>query len=169
MKMKSIHPLHPLAVQLPIGLWVASFIFDLLYLQNHSPNLAASYYYCILVGLISSLIALPTGLAEYLAIPLGTRAKRVAAMHFALNLVVIALYVIGFFARRGENQTVPQVVLPGSILLSVASLMLLSVSAYLGGILIYDLGVGLRSPSEAGPKTAIRPKNKNDSPPSRAA
>ncbi len=136
------HPLHPMLVHLPIGLWVASFIFDLLYLQNQSANFASSSYYCILIGLIGALIAAPTGLSEYAEIPPHTRAKRVAAMHFALNLVVIALYLIGFFARRDAIQGVPETILPGAILLSAFSLLLLSYSAYLGGLLVYDYGIG---------------------------
>ena len=159
-------------VHLPIGLWVASFIFDLLYLQNHSANFASSSYYCILIGLIAALIAAPTGLAEYVEIPAQTRAKRVAAMHFALNLVVIAFYLIGFFARRDPIHGVPDTVLPGAILLSAFSLVLLSFSGYLGGLLVYDYGIGLK-PNErerlqerTTPSTGVE---KDQEPPSEAA
>jgi uncharacterized membrane protein len=138
------HPLHPILVHLPVGLWTASFIFDIAYLFGANASLAAAAYYCMLVGLIAACLAIPTGLAEYIEIPQRTTAKRLAVGHLLLNLVVTALYVINLFARHAMFGAVPIAVSRGQLILSFFSLLILGVSGYLGGLLVYEHGVGFR-------------------------
>src|SRR3954467_11346738 len=93
------HPLHPLIIHLPVGLWITSLIFDIAYLATSSANFAIVSYYCMLVGLISVLLAAPTGFAEYLTIPARTRPKQIATTHMLMNISISVLYLINLLVR----------------------------------------------------------------------
>ena len=93
------HPLHPLLVHLPIGLWIASLIFDIIHKVNGNANLAITSFYCLLFGLIGAVVAAPAGLADYLDIPSDTMPKRIATTHFMMNGGIIVLVVINLFLR----------------------------------------------------------------------
>ena len=58
----------------------------------------------------------------------------------ALNLVVVALFVVGFFLRRGELDD-PSGTPVGLLVLSIVALVLLGASGWLGGKLTYRYGV----------------------------
>ena len=49
----SSHPIHPMLVAFPIGLFVTGFVFDLIALAVSQPRLWAAGWYCIIGGLIS--------------------------------------------------------------------------------------------------------------------
>src|SRR6185295_7083760 len=93
------HPLHPLLVHLPIGLWVMSLIFDFIYMGNGSPAIALASFYVIGVGIAVAALAAVTGLAEFIDIPRNTLAYRIGLTHMGLNVLVVVLYVINFFLR----------------------------------------------------------------------
>jgi uncharacterized membrane protein len=139
------HPLHPIAVHLPVGLWITSLFCDILFMMEGTPVFAAVSYYCILFGLVGVVLAAPTGLADYLETPEGTEPRRIATAHLSLNLFVTLLFIIDFFARHGLESGVPSGVTRGEILLSTVAVALLAVSGYLGGILVYEHGIGHRA------------------------
>ncbi len=137
------HPLHPMLVHLPVGLWVASLIFDALYLVNGNSFFAVVSYYSILIGIVGALVAAPAGFAEYVDIPKNSPAKQMATVHFSLNILAIALYASNFFARSvslfgAETVSGPQ------FLLTLVGITVLGIAGYFGGLLVYRYGVGLR-------------------------
>jgi uncharacterized membrane protein len=143
------HPLHPLLVHLPVGLWVASVVFDIAFMANHNPTVAAASFYCICIGLIGAFLALPTGFAEYLNIASKSTPKRLATAHMILNLAITGLFVINALSRYNINRGVPSLITGGQLTLSLLSILLLGVSGYLGGLLVFEFGIGYR-PSERG-------------------
>ncbi|MCM2277745.1 MAG: DUF2231 domain-containing protein [Oligoflexia bacterium] len=138
------HPLHPLLVHIPVGLWVASFVSDIVYMANGSPNFAILSYFCILFGLIGAAIAVPAGMADYLSIPAETHPKRIATTHLMLNVIVTVLFLINFLSRRGLEEGVPGMITRGQFILTLFSIVLLGISGYLGGLLVYDHGIGFK-------------------------
>ncbi len=52
------------------------------------------------------------------------------------------LYVLNLFTRRGSGGITPVSVQTGEIVLSGISVLLLSFSGYLGGLLAYQYGIG---------------------------
>jgi uncharacterized membrane protein len=141
------HPLHPILVHLPIGMWVGSVIFDITYIAKHQPTLAGASFFCILIGIAGALLAAPTGLAEYLGIPSNTVPKRLATSHMVLNLATVGLFSINLISRFTMNHGVPTAVTGGQFILSLISIVILGVSGYLGGLLVFEYGIGFR-PSE---------------------
>jgi len=141
------HPLHPIFVHVPIGLWMASLIFDIVNLIGGHPNFAVASYYCIALGILGVLLAAPTGLAEYIEIPSNTRPKRIAIWHLVLNISITAFYITNFFIRRSLEDGPPRLVTIPTFLMSSISIVLLGISGYLGGLLVYEFGIGFRPES----------------------
>jgi uncharacterized membrane protein len=136
------HPLHPIAVTLPVGAFVSSLVFDVLTLTRaHGlPYLVDGAYWLIGVGLVGALLAAVFGLMDLRVIPRRTRAFRTAVMHLALNALVVSLFLVGFLWRAGDHLELEKTRW-GQLALSSVAVSLLVVSAWLGGTLVYRFGV----------------------------
>ena len=97
------HPVHQMLIVFPLGLLATSVIFDVLNIALTLPGLAAAGYYLIWSGVIGGLIAALFGLLDWLAIPTGTRAKRVGVLHGLGNVVVVALFAVSWLLRAGAE------------------------------------------------------------------
>src|SRR3954454_620563 len=96
------HPFHPILVTIPIGCWVGSLIFDIATRAGDgSRALTEASYWLIGIGILGALLAAVFGLMDLLRIPRGTRALRTGLTHMALNLTVVALFIVNFFWRHG--------------------------------------------------------------------
>jgi uncharacterized membrane protein len=137
------HPSHPALVAVPIGAWVASFVFDIGSHITRDPQfLAEGSRWLIGIGVLGALAAATLGFLDLLALPGGTRVFRTALLHMTVNLVATTLYVVGFVIRVGD-QLGP--VGWGPLLLSAAALVALGVGGFLGGELAYRYGVRVAS------------------------
>jgi uncharacterized membrane protein len=134
------HPIHPMLIVLPLGLFIAAIVFDALYLWRGNPTFAAVGYWNIAAGIIGGLLAAVFGLVDWWAIPSGTRAKRIGLLHGGSNVIVVALFAFVWWTRSGAVDTTPS----GNIfLIEVVALLLGSVAGWLGGELVDRLGVGV--------------------------
>src|SRR5205809_3341540 len=94
------HPLHPMLVHFPIGLFLLSLLLDLASLAFPSiPNLVRDSFYAMLLGVITALVAAVPGFVDYTDIRSDHPAKRTATAHLTLNLIVVALYGINLGVR----------------------------------------------------------------------
>ncbi|HKI06140.1 MAG TPA: DUF2231 domain-containing protein [Thermoanaerobaculia bacterium] len=133
------HPIHQMLIVFPLGLLATSLFFDIAHLSSGNPQWALISYWLIVVGILSGLIAAVFGLIDFLAIPAGTRAKRIGLLHGGGNVVVILLFLGSWLLRRDA---------PGdpegaAIFLSVAAVLLALVTGWLGGELVDRLSVGV--------------------------
>ena len=121
------HPIHPMLVPIPIGLWIFSFVCDLFHAGGASAEAWTTVaFYAMAGGIIGALLAALPGLIDLLSLPEGPRST--AIKHMALNLTIVALYVINFAMRWREPAN------PGGLVwLSLISLVLLVISGWLGG------------------------------------
>ena len=138
------HPFHPILVTIPIGTWAASLVFDILaiFLEESRSALLLGSQVLIAIGVLGGLLAAVFGFLDYSVIPAGTRAKRTATTHMALNLVIVVLFAIDYFVRVAAGHDEVPV---GGVVLSVIGLALLGMSGYLGGELAYRFGVRVAS------------------------
>lgn len=130
------HPIHPMLIPFPIGLWVFSLICDIVRRSGGSASWADAAFYAIGIGVIGGALAAIPGLIDFLALP-RERMKSVAFWHMVINLTVETLFVIGFFLRRANPES------GIAFALSIAGIVLLLVSGWLGGELVYVEGVGV--------------------------
>jgi uncharacterized membrane protein len=138
------HPVHPILVTLPIGVWVASVLFDLIgYAADDPAPFTTGARWLIAIGLVGALVAAFFGVLDLLAIPRRTRAASVAITHLVLNVIVTIVFALSLGLRVGESGSTDT----PALLLSIAGLVLLAISGYLGGKLAY--GYGVRVAAEA--------------------
>src|SRR2546423_10258161 len=90
------HPIHQMLIPFPFGLLSTAVLFDIVYLFLNTPsraaNISTAAFWMMAAGIVGGLAAAPFGLIDYLAIPTGTRAKRVGLLHGLGNVVVLILF-----------------------------------------------------------------------------
>jgi nitrite reductase/ring-hydroxylating ferredoxin subunit/uncharacterized membrane protein len=136
------HPLHPLLVHFPIGLFFFSFVLDVASLIfRGTPGLVAGAFYSMALGLAGALIAAIPGFVDYSGIRRDHPARRTATWHMLFNLCAVLLYAANLYLRRDQLATefAPAIALA----LSFAGVVVLSVSGYLGGKMVYDDGISV--------------------------
>jgi len=133
------HPIHPMLIVFPLGLLATSFIFDIIYLASADGMWTNVAEYLIGAGALGGLLAAIFGLVDWLAIPDGTRAKRVGLWHGIGNVVVLGLFIVNWFLRLPA----PSETGVGLIVLSAVGIALALVTGWLGGELVDRLGVGV--------------------------
>lgn len=136
------HPLHPMLVHFPIGLFILSFLLDVASLISPSElYLIRDSFYAMLLGVIMALVAAVPGFVDYTDIRSDHPGKRTATAHLILNLMVVALYGINLGVR--SSMLSDSRIRTGPLVLSLIGIGLLSASGYLGGRLVYDEGIGV--------------------------
>jgi len=132
------HPIHPMLVPIAIGCFVFSFASDLLCLATGNTQLFPTLaYYTMIGGILGALAAAIPGLIDLLSLPPGYT-KGVALKHMSINLLVVAIYVCNAWLRHGNPTALN---LP--MILSLVTVLLLLVSGWLGGKMVFEAGVGV--------------------------
>jgi uncharacterized membrane protein len=134
------HPVHPMLVVLPLGLFTIAVISDLIYLFADNADFAVVAYWNIALGVIGGLVAAVFGLIDWLAIPSGTRAKAIGLWHGAGNVLITGLFAVSWFLRPSDGLYAPDW-LPAA--LGVIGVAMALVTAWLGGELVYRLRIGV--------------------------
>jgi uncharacterized membrane protein len=136
------HPIHPMLVPIPIGLWLFSLFCDLVFtFGGGGENWQIVAFYTMVGGVVGALIAAIPGLIDMLSLPAGP--KRTAVAHMAINLTVVALYVVNVFVRLANPDN-----LELALGLSAVAVCLLAVSGWLGGKMVYELRVAVDTGEE---------------------
>jgi uncharacterized membrane protein len=136
------HPLHPALVHIPTALWPAAFVFDLLSQFGGQDAFLHLSYYAILVGLVVAVLAIPTGIADWTDIKRENPAWKLGLVHMVLNVVVSVIWAINFVLRMSISSSAASVS-TGLVALSGLATLLLLVSGYLGGRMIYGYGISV--------------------------
>jgi uncharacterized membrane protein len=131
------HPIHPMLVPIPIGLFVFSLVADIAVYLGWVGAWPAVALYCIGGGIVGALLAAVFGFIDLLSLR-DDRAKKIGTAHMVINLVVVALYIVNFWLRwQGQ----PLAGAPGT--LSIVAILLLLASGWLGGHMVYVHGVAV--------------------------
>lgn len=137
------HPIHCMLVALPLGLWTFSFIADILYVLGIKGDWHIVSGYCMGGGILGALLAAVFGFIDYTGIT-HPRTKTIATWHMMTNLAAVVLYCFNFYMRYSNDFLLG----PLEIMLSVATMILLSASGWLGGELVYVHRVAVVEESE---------------------
>lgn len=148
------HPVHPMLVMFPFGLFITAVFFDLVHTFGGSTVFGEIAYWNITVGLVMGLLAAIAGTFDLLAIPTGTRAKRIALTHAAANLAVILLFAAVWAVRFDADSRAAGGAL---IAIEVVALAILGLSGWLGGELVDRLGVGVDPEADLDAPSSLRP------------
>jgi uncharacterized membrane protein len=136
------HPLHPALAHIPMALWPAALVFDLLSRTDLGGNeMVRAALYAVGLGLLVAMLAVPTGIADWWDLNKERRAYTLGLYHMGLNLLGTAVWVASFFWRiRLFNADMIPVEL---LALSVVGVLILFASAYLGGRMVFAYGISV--------------------------
>lgn len=134
------HAIHPVLIPFPLGLLSTAAIFDVIYLFTDSGAVANASFFVIAAGVVGGLLAAVFGLVDWTAVPAGTRAKRVGAVHGLGNVVVVVLFAVSWLLRLPESDYRPGLL---AVVLSIAGAGVSTVTGWLGGELVERLAIGV--------------------------
>ena len=134
------HPIHPMLIVLPLGLLATGTIMDIVYLATGDDVFAEVAFWNITVGVIGGLLAAVFGLIDWLAIPRGTRAKRIGAWHGGGNVAIVLVFIVSWLLRLPDHAYSPDI-LP--FVLALLGVLAALITAWLGGELVYRLRVAV--------------------------
>mgnify|MGYP003286360041 FL=1 len=137
------HPIHPMIIPFPIALWVFSLIADLIYLWRGNP-LWRDYiaFYTLLGGIIGGAAAAVPGVIDWLSLK-DREVVKIANWHARLNVIALLIFAASFYLRTmsgaglvSGNYTIP-------VGLSVLGVILIAISGWLGGEMVFKHGVAV--------------------------
>jgi len=134
------HAVHQQLIVFPLGLLATAVVFDVIGLVADDVRFASASYLMIAAGVLMGVVAAVFGLIDYLAIPRGTRARRIGFLHGVGNVVVLALFFVSWLLRAGTRDNVPDV---AALVVALLALAVAGGTAWLGGELVDRLGVGV--------------------------
>lgn len=134
------HPIHPMLVTIPIGLWVFSLIADIAALASGREAWPVVALYCMGGGIVGALLAAVPGFIDLVSMT-DERVKKIGLYHMGINLVVVTLFVVNFALRwRGDAWD------GTPFALSAIAVVLLAGAGWLGGHMVFVHGVAVEAP-----------------------
>jgi uncharacterized membrane protein len=76
------HPIHPMLVALPIGLWIFALVCDVVCAAGADADWGTVATYCVAAGIVGALIAAVPGLIDYFSID-EAEMKHIGTLHLA--------------------------------------------------------------------------------------
>lgn len=127
------HPLHPILITLPIGLFVATFLFDIIFWRTANEAYATAALWLLGFGLIAAAAAAVAGLTDFLG---DSRIRDLSdAWHHAMgNVIMVLVQVFSFYWRYRHG---PAGVVPVGLLLSLIAVCILVYTGWKGGELVF--------------------------------
>jgi nitrite reductase/ring-hydroxylating ferredoxin subunit/uncharacterized membrane protein len=127
-------------IVLPLGLFLGSWIFDLIGKATNNELLWASSYYCAIAGIVGGFCAAIPGVVDWFSVvPPRSSAKNRGLLHGGLNTLALIAFII--VAVRRYSATAE----PGAFELGMMTIavIVLGISGWLGGTLTYRNQIGV--------------------------
>jgi nitrite reductase/ring-hydroxylating ferredoxin subunit/uncharacterized membrane protein len=134
------HPIHPMLVVFPIGLWIAALVFDAAGIVLRNNLLWAAGYYALIGGAIGAVAAAIPGVIDLLrVVPPKSSGRRRGLMHGGLNTVALLIFAYVIF-HRGSPVPPPDGIAMALQLLGVG---IVGLAGWMGGTLVYRNQIGV--------------------------
>jgi len=146
------HPLHPMLVTLPIGLWVFALVCDIVAAAGGESIWSTVARYCVAGGIAGAVIAAVPGLIDYFSIDEAAM-RRIATFHMLVNLGAVVIFAINLWSRfsLGPSSLVP-------LILSIAGVIGIGVGGWLGGEMVYVRGMAVEAVERLAKKVEEKPR-----------
>lgn len=129
------HPLHPLLKDVPMGAWIFTVLFDVVGLAFNLPQLGVASSIADGVGVAGALAAAAAGLMDWM--DTDPAEKSVGFVHGITNTIATLIFLASFVIRWRDRWELSWT----SFGLGAIGLAIVSAGAYLGGGLVYRMGV----------------------------
>lgn len=133
------HPLHPMLVTFPIAFLLATFASDLAYWYTLDAFWARMSLWLVGSGTVMGGLAGLAGAVELLAVS-GIRRRGAAWSHFVAAVVMLSVAAGNWAMRIGAAE---DAVLPLGLFMSGLTAVLVGLSGWLGGTLVFEHRVGI--------------------------
>ncbi len=133
------HPVHPMLVGFPIGLWAFALVCDVMRAITGNNVWQTVAIYCIAGGIVGALVSAVPGLIDYFSID-ETAMKRIANLHLAVNLGAIVIFAINLWLRF---RLPAESYLP--LGLSIVGVLAIGIGGWLGGEMVYVKGMAVEA------------------------
>jgi len=127
------HPIHPILVTLPIGLFVGTLLCDLLFWWTASDAVATTGVWLLGAGLITAALAAVAGLIDFIGDP-RIRALSDAWQHAIGNVIMVLVQLFSFYWRYRYG---PAGVLPLGLTLSLVAVAIMVFTGWKGGEMVF--------------------------------
>ena len=127
------HPLHPMLVPFPIAFFVGTLAADLAYLNNGDLFWFRASLWLVGAGVVMALVAALAGITDMLG-DARIRALSILWVHFVGNLVAVLIEALNWYRRYDIG---PDAVRPIGLYLSIAAVLILLVTGWLGWEMVY--------------------------------
>jgi uncharacterized membrane protein len=127
------HPLHPILITLPIGFFVATLVFDLIFWRTGSETWATGALWLLGVGLIAASLAAIAGVVDFTG---DARIRQIsdAWQHAIGNVIMVLLQLFSFYERYRYGTSA---IIPLGLSLSVLAVLLMLFTGWKGGELVF--------------------------------
>lgn len=141
------HPIHPMIIPFPIALWVFSLVADLIYLWRGNPVWRDWIaFYTLLGGIIMAAVAAVPGLIDWLSLK-DREVFKIANWHARLNVIALLIFVASFYLRTSAGSELVSGSHTIPLGLSVLGVILITISGWLGGEMVFKHGVAVEAQS----------------------
>lgn len=127
-------------IAFPIGLWITGFALDLAGFALDDQRLWTAGWYAMIAGCVGAILAAIAGVVDlFSVVPPQSSAKRRGYLHAVLNVTALGLFIatlvlLGSAAARPYWLT---------LLISGCAVVILGISGWLGGTLVYRNQIGV--------------------------
>jgi uncharacterized membrane protein len=134
------HAIHQQLIAFPLGLLATAVVFDIIGLLTRDGRFSIAAFLMIAAGVLTALVAAVFGAIDYFAIPHGTRARRIGALHGSGNVVMVVFFAVSWLLRQNQPDYMPAT---AAFVLALVALLISFGTGWLGGELVGRLGVGI--------------------------
>ncbi len=135
------HPIHPMLVVFPLGLWGFSFICDLGFVATGNPSWQTAAYFAMGGGIVGAALAAIPGFVDGLFLRKSPLFRTVLT-HMAFMVLALTMFIASFLARSMEA---PHGM---SLAISTIGIFAMLLGGWFGGDLVYRHGMGVEPPSQ---------------------
>ena len=136
----SSHPIHPMLVALPIGLWIGGFVFSLIGWAADRSLLNAAGFYTVIAGCVGAVLAAVPGVIDlFSVVPDRSSARTRGYLHGGLNTLALIVFLYAAY-RQGSPYDPPDKL---TLVAEFLGLCCIGYSGWLGGTLVYRNQIGV--------------------------
>jgi uncharacterized membrane protein len=127
------HPMHPILITLPIGLFAATLLFDLVYWQTAAEGWATGAMWLLGAGILAAALAAIAGLIDFMG---DDRIRKIsdAWQHAIGNVILVLVQIFSFYQRYRYGAAA---VVPLGLGLSVLAVLIMLFTGWKGGELVF--------------------------------